>query len=286
MRLLTLNTHSRPEMASDAVEAIAAFMLRESVDVAAFQEVNQSRDTKLAPQNSLLQSGCRLPCDVCAPIGEDNFALTLAKILQARGGTYSWTYLPVKIGYERYDEGLALFWRGELVGSRSLLLSGVCDYTDWRRRMALGIRIDDTWFYSVHTARWDGGEESFLPQWQRLHNATRNTGRVFLMGDFNCPAGTAGEGYDRMIRDGWTDVFTAAKVTQGYRTASADIDGWRDVGKSNGQRIDYILSNDRRINIPFAQTVFDVERGQMSISDHCGVFCRWEREEKQNENHA
>ena len=278
MRLLTLNTHSRPEVASHAARKIAALMLRESVDVAAFQEVNQSRDAKLAPQKTLLQSGCRLPCDVSVPIGEDNFALTLAQRLQAGGGAYGWMYLPVKIGYEKYDEGLALFWRGEIGDVRSLVLSGVRDYTDWRRRMALGIRIDDTWFFSVHTARWDGGEESFLPQWQRLHSATCGIGRVFLMGDFNCPADAAGQGYDRMIRDGWTDVFTAAKETQGYSTADANIDGWRDVDKPDGQRIDFILCNDRHADFPFAQTVFDERQGQTALSDHCGVLCRWTRE--------
>ena len=276
MRLLTLNTHSRPEEAMVAAATIAQWITEQKIDLVALQEVNQSRSAKVVDGSALLASGCCMLSEEPPSIGDDNFAWVLAQALQKHTHACRWCYVPVKIGYGVYDEGLALFWLGEVVDFHVLPVSATRDYADWRRRDALGIRLRDTWFYTVHTARWDDEKEPFLHQWRTLHRALYDKGRVFLLGDFNVPAHDCGQGYDRMIADGWIDAFTAAAKADGYATAFGAIDGWKDATAPFGQRIDYILTNDRNIRFLQAGTVFDQTRGEGVVSDHCGVFWEWE----------
>lgn len=287
MRLLTLNTHSRPSQQAKEILTIASYMAREDVDLAAFQEVNQSRNGPTETDSFLNDSGYCPPCGASLPVGRDNFALCLAKALQKCGMDYHWSYLPVKLGYEQYDEGLALFWRGEAKKFHVTELSHTHDYTNWKKRAAFGVLLRDCWFYSVHVSRWDDREEPFLSQWRRLNETIQRDARVFLLGDFNCPSDRRDEGYDRMLADGWLDLFSAAKKQIGFNTAYGNIDGWSDISNRNdtsginparGRRIDYVMTNDPRIDVCRAETVFDLARGQMSVSDHCGILCEWRDE--------
>jgi maltose 6'-phosphate phosphatase len=233
----------------------------------------QSRDALIVSQQRLLASGYRAPTDVTLPIGQDHYALALAEALCRAGRSYHWCYLPIKLGYGKYDEGVALLWRGEAESLRVLQLSDTRDYGNWRRRMALGVQLDGTWFYSVHTSRWDDPEEPFITQWQRLRDAVQAEDRVFLLGDFNCPADAPGQGYARMMADGWQDLFVCSGHSEGYRTVRGVIDGWKDASADLPRRIDYILCKIKGVSVPFAKTLFDVDRGQRPVSDHCGVMC-------------
>ena len=275
MRLMTLNTHSRPASARHVAALLAQRMIQEQLDVVALQEVNQSRDADVVDQTWLANTGYCAPRGARLPVGSDNFALLVAEQLHGQG--YHWCYLPVKLGYQVYDEGLALLWRGEVQDFRALQLSRTRAYESWRRRMALGIRLQQGWFYSVHFSRWEEEQDSFLAQWERMHAATRDTEPTFLMGDFNCPADECDQGYHRMLCDGWHDLFAKAAVRVGEATAVGEIDGWRDRGGASSRRIDYIMSNDGSLRVSHAETIFDGTRGQVVISDHFGVLCEVER---------
>ena len=276
MKLLTLNVHSRPENDTESIPRIVSWVLGEKADVIALQEVNQSRTARAVTQEMLRDAGALLPQQGSPPIGEDNFVLRLAQMLRQKGGDYHWCYLPIKLGYRLYDEGLALLWRGEAKGFHVLPLSLTQEYADWRRRMALGVQVGENWYYSVHTSRWEDSTEAFALQWRRLNDGVKLRKNVFLMGDFNCPADRVGQGYDRMIGDGWRDTFTAAEQTSGYATAQGCIDGWRDEATPIWHRIDYIMTDRADIRVLRACTVFDPTRGEAAVSDHCGVFCHWE----------
>lgn len=282
MKLLTLNAHSRPDTDAQTIPHIASLVLQAGVDVIALQEVNQSRTAAVVSEKELREAGAMLPPASPPPVGADNFALQLARTLRDGGGDYHWCYLPFKLGYRLYDEGLALFWRGEARGMHALPLSLTQEYADWRRRMALGVQVGEHWFYSVHTSRWEDDRESFALQWRRLHEGVSAKASVFLMGDFNCPADRVGQGYDRMIGDGWRDTFTAAESSAGYATAQGSIDGWQDETTAIWNRIDYIMTNRADIRVLEARTVFDPSRGEEAVSDHCGLLCHWEegRDEK------
>ena len=275
MKLLTLNAHSLIE--DDyawKLRLFADFIVREQVDLIALQEVNQTAGAdEIDP--ALLRG--MVPTGADVPLRCDNHAAQCAHLLAQAGLNVSWAWLPVKISYDRYDEGLALMsLRGRLESVRSVLLSRRDDYLNWRTRKALGARIEGSadWFYTTHMGWWNDAEEPFLQQWEKLHAAAgrHRGGRVWLMGDFNSPAEVRGEGYDRIRADGWHDAFLSARQRRGSATVMGAIDGWRGRADKNagGMRIDHIWTSLPASPVR-AQVVFD-DIYEPQVSDHFGVL--------------
>lgn len=137
MKLLTLNTHSLIEPDYEAKrEAFVDFIAEEQPDVFALQEVNQTGLRSAA-------GGCPggilpLPRQYVL-LKADNHAAAVARMLEERGVQYHWSWLPAKIGYDRYDEGMAVFSRAPITAAENLLLSKSSDYKYWKTRRALGI---------------------------------------------------------------------------------------------------------------------------------------------------
>ena len=157
MKLLTLNTHSLLEenykrKLSEFITAIA----RELPDVIALQEVNQK---KKAASLSAGRLRGYFPCYAQAVIREGNHALSVAEGLYAQGISYHWTWLPIKNGYGKYDEGVAVMSRAPIEATDAITVSRTEDYSDWKTRKLLGIQVGGTWFYSVHLGWWDDPEE-------------------------------------------------------------------------------------------------------------------------------
>lgn len=270
MKLLTLNVHSHAEPDYSAklllfLEAAAAL----SPDVIAFQESSQT----LAGEPIPFPPHFVLPEDGKIPFTADNHALVVAEGLEKRGLTYCGCWLPVKTGYGKYREGLAILSRRPIRTARSLLLSREDNPADWRTRKALAVTLEgsDTVFCSVHLGRWDDPIEPFADQWKRLHDAlSPSPGQVFLMGDFNAPANRSHEGYDRVRADGWHDTYTLSRQKNDGNTVLHSIDGWRDGDPSGAMRIDYIFSR-REASVISSYTVFD-GKSSPAVSDHCGIL--------------
>ena len=250
MKLLTFNTHSLVAGEGERqVSVLAEAILKEKFDVIALQEVNQKIGDK-----------------------ESNFAFRVVSRMKEMGEDYAWTYLPIKIGYGIYDEGLAFLSRAPLAEIRSGYLSKTHSYDNWKTRMALGIRPEgsEAWFWNLHMSWWEDPDEPFCAQWVRLLSLLSPKEEVWLMGDFNNPAEIRGEGYDLVRESGFYDAYELAEKRQGAGTASAGIDGWH--GRSvaaESLRIDQIWSSRPR-KISFCHTIFDGERYDV-ISDHFGV---------------
>ncbi len=273
MKLLTLNTHSLVEKDyQKKVWDFTAEILKHPPDVMALQEVNQSKEKEIA---ELWELGTYTPCLEGAVIRKDNHGLRVARMLQNAGLRYHWTWLPMKTGYGKYDEGMAFFSREKIKGTKVLRLSDTDDYENWRRRLALGIQpasMENTWFYNVHMGWWNDGEESFAAQWGRLNKHMKENHlpgqQIWLMGDFNNGAHVRGEGYDMVRQAGWLDSYElAGKKDEGF-TACGGIDGWSE---SSGQpmRIDMIWCKEP-VEVESSQVVFD-GKYQPVVSDHCGV---------------
>ena len=271
MKLLTLNTHSlQEENDLQKLDWFVQTVCAQRPDVIALQEVNQPVDAQ--------SLSTRLPEDFApaagssVPLKEGNHALRVAERLKVKGLPYSWTWLGVKLGYGKYDEGLALFRRDDPIRvTDCILLSSRDDYQNWKTRKALGIRWGQDWFYTLHMGWWDDGEEPFAAQWQRLEEALaekKRGGRIWLLGDFNSPAGVRGEGYDLMARSGWLDTYCLADERQGSATVEGAIDGWRDKA-SAGLRIDHIWCS-APVSVRRSKVIFDGVRWP-KISDHFGV---------------
>ncbi len=272
MRLLTLNTHSLAE--EDCERKLIAFADAAAVlqpDVIALQEASQTAAAEEMPSCRL--TGYR-PCSASAVIRKDNYVCRAALLLAQRGVPFHWTWLPVKLGYGRYDEGIALMSRRPILETDVFCVSRCDDYYSWKTRKLLGIRTEgapDTWFCSVHFGWWNDAQEPFREQWQRTQAHLEPRAQVWLMGDFNNPASVRGEGYDLVERSGWHDSYVLAEKRTGRDTAGTGIDGWSDrTGEASGMRIDQIWCR-RREQVAASEVVFDGVRFPI-VSDHCGVM--------------
>ena len=278
MKLMTINTHSIIE--ENYIGKTHSFVeetARLQPDIIAMQEVNQTAEA--AHALPIQQMGRCCSNQEPRPLKADNHAAKVAEALRKAGVEYNWTWLPMKLGYGKYDEGLAVFCRRPIAETNVILLSSDGDYSSWRTRYALGIRPAGTedWFYSVHLGWWDDEKEPFEGQWQKLATAVKeknHQGKIFLMGDFNSPAQVSHEGYDLIKQSGWQDTYILAKEKDAGNTVRGIIDGWR--GKLTpkqmleGMRIDHIWCSES-IEVHSSRTCFD-GINEPVVSDHFGLL--------------
>ncbi|MEE1031705.1 MAG: endonuclease/exonuclease/phosphatase family protein [Ruminococcus sp.] len=280
MKLLTLNTHSlQEENYFRKLQEFAAYVSKEAPDIIAMQEVNQSQSDPLADEELL--SGY-VACDAnSVPVRMDNHAAQVAKYLRNAGLNVSWTWISGKVGYGKYDEGMALMsLNGAITEVESFYISQIQDYQNWKTRKVLGIKTEhcEDWFYTVHMGWWDDEEEPFANQWnvfQSYLEEKRNSGCVWLMGDFNSPAQVAGQGYDQILASGWKDTYLMAEEKDDGITVPGVIDGWRDKLKDDsseihGMRIDHIWCSQKK-DIQTSYVVFNGKQEPV-VSDHFGVM--------------
>ena len=271
MKLLTLNAHSCPdEDDAQHLHALARGILAEAPEVIALQESSQSTSAALA--GAALHEGYH-PAQHAIPLRADNHAARLVRLLHAAGLPCAWSWLPVKLGYGHYEEGLALIApRGRISRVGSRCLSRTRDFSCWKRRAALAICLQGLpdWFCCVHMGRWGDPEEPFRRQWQQLSAFVREeaTSPAWLLGDFNAPDCLRGEGYDLIAASRWHDTHRLANVRCGHATITGAIDGWQ--GSTDALRIDHIWCS-RPLPIAISRTVFDGRRFPV-LSDHAGVL--------------
>ena len=275
MKLLTLNTHSLLEEGYHVkLNTFIRIILRERPQLMALQEVSQSA---AAPALSPDQLPGMVPVPGCSiPIRRDNHAAAAARRLHWAGLPCQWVWLPVKLGYGKYDEGVALFGLGRSISQVDTFpLSRCRDYENWKTRRALGVRLHGRgdWFYSLHMGWWNDPEEPFPFQWKNLERALaqkKNEAPLWLLGDFNSPAQIRQEGYDHIRSFGWQDTYLLAKEKDEGITVDRIIDGWRDPPSAQGLRIDHIWCS-QTVPVLRSQTLFTGER-EPRVSDHFGVM--------------
>lgn len=278
MKLMTINTHSiLEENYIGKKESFVKAVAQLQPDIIAMQEVNQTAATKYALPG--LQRGRYHNNQEPRPLKADNHAAVVAEDLRRAGVEYNWTWLPMKLGYSKYDEGMAVFCRKPIAEANVILLSHDGDYANWRTRYALGIRPAGTedWFYTVHLGWWNDEEEPFDQQWQKLETAVKqknHQGRIFLMGDFNSPAQIRHEGYDLIKESGWQDTYLLAQEKDAGNTVRGVIDGWRDKLTQEqmleGMRIDHIWCSEM-VKVHSSRTCFD-DKNEPVVSDHFGLL--------------
>ncbi len=293
MKLLTLNTHSLQEEAYlEKLEQFVLVIQKEKPDIIALQEVNQSIDAPLAKEE-LLQGW--VPCLDGVRIRQDNHAAQVALRLNQAGICCSWTWISAKIGYDRYDEGMAFLCMNQNITKvDSFFLSKCKDYQNWKTRRALGIQIQNSkdWFYTVHMGWWQDEEEPFLTQWEQLTavlQPKREQNTVWLMGDFNSPAEFRKQGYDCILKDRWKDTYQLAKQKDCGITVEGCIDGWEEFYQKQtmpkGLRMDLIWCS-QSVPIEYSKVLFNGE-SEPKVSDHFGVLIKTteiEKRTKRKEN--
>ena len=275
MKLMTLNTHSLvEEHYSEKLEAFVQAVSEEQPDIIALQEVNQT----ITEMCVKIAQGY-IPCAEGITIRQDNHIYHTTEMLKSRGICYFWTWLPLKKGYDKYDEGIALMSRSPILETKIVQTSAINDYNNWKTRKILGIRTEaapEEWFFSVHYGWWDDPDEPFQGQWQRTKDALTDHSRMWLMGDFNSPAEVRGKGYDMIRQDGWHDSYLLAKEKDCGITVGKVIDGWKDKTTStDGMRIDQIWCSEKR-KIISSEVIFN-GKNRSIVSDHYGVIVNYER---------
>ena len=278
MKLLTLNTHSLVEdNYSKKLDAFVSAIAEQRPDIIALQEVNQ---TIAETQADVISEGY-VPCDENIVIRKDNHVYKAAELLENAGVKYYWTWLPLKKGYGKYDEGIALMSRSRIIETDVVRISETDDYNNWKTRKIIGIRTEaapDEWFFSVHYGWWDDLDEPFQNQWQKTAEYMKKYSRVWLMGDFNSPAEVRNEGYDMINDGGWYDSYTLARTRDNGITVGKVIDGWRDkVSGTDGMRIDQIWCS-QKAEIASSEVIFNGANKPV-VSDHYGVVAEYERSE-------
>lgn len=279
MKLLTINTHSLQEKQyHKKLEQFIDVIFEERPDIIAMQEVNQSVDAPLVGKPLLYGY---VPCPGNnIMIREDNHAAQAAFRFYFAGLPCSWTWVPAKIGYGRYDEGMAIFCFNDKISDiESFYISHCQEYTNWKTRKVLGVRTahKKDWYYTVHMGWWQDAEEPFLSQWDRLDSALyqkRDDATLWLMGDFNSPAEVRGQGYDCIAHSGWYDTYLLADKRDNGITVEGVIDGWHELVKNpnaaDGMRIDHIWCS-KPISVCSSKVMFNQVNGP-TISDHFGVM--------------
>ena len=256
MKLLTINTHSLIEDNYEyKLDVFTEAIARLRPDVIAMQEVNQ---TASAPVVGLGDGFY---------IRSDNHAYAVCRRLYDKGINYSCIWRGIKRSYDIFEEGVAILSRKPISETDTFVMSNTQDIKNWHSRRALGVKIADKWFYSVHMGRFDDAEDSFSGQWQRFLICTEIKQNVWVMGDFNCNA--HGEGYDTVINSGWHDSYYAADEHDDGITVKGNIDGWRDC-KNGDMRIDYIFSNSKQ-NVKSSHVIFN-GKNENIVSDHFGIM--------------
>ena len=277
MKILTLNTHSLQE--ENHCQKLSWFVegiLREKPDIIALQEVNQTAGEELMALE-LLEG--QYPIPGCMRIRKDNYAALVASRLRQAGIDCYWVWLPVKRGYDKFDEGVAILSLGRKIRCVDQFpISRVSDYSNWCTRAALGVQLEglEDWFYCLHMGRWGDESERFLDQWRILNSciaAKRMCGSVWLMGDFNAPDTVPGQSYEYIVASGWIDTYKVAHRKDDGITVPGPIDGWRDLPNREiikGMRLDYIWCSQRK-DILSSRTLFNGQTEPV-VSDHFGVL--------------
>ncbi|NFD78341.1 endonuclease [Clostridium botulinum] len=262
MKILTLNCHSwQEEKQLEKIKYLAKVIYENNYDVIALQEVSQSINSKILFDN----------------IKEDNFAFILIKELEKLGENrfkILWDF--AHIGYDKYEEGLAILTKHPIKEKKSFYISKSKDKNFWKTRKVIKCKIDynnnPIYFYSCHLGWWDDEEEDFKFQANKLIEDLKQDETCILMGDYNNDAFLNNKGYDYIINNNFKDIYHLARSKDNGVTVIGDIDGWK--GNTKNMRLDLILSN-KNLKVEYCKVIFNGIRKEI-ISDHFGVEAKIE----------
>lgn len=271
MKLLTLNTHSWLEVHQiSKIYELAQFIAEQNIDVVALQEVNQFVHSPRVEHPLGFIGGAD------RPVRQDNFALLLNQFLAELDRPYHWAWSVSHLGFERYDEGVALLTRSPMKRVECIDLSPAYTDQEVARRVALAAQLGDEfgglWVTSTHMSWWElEGRSLFAAEFETLDRSLRELAGpypVLLAGDFNNAAEVTGEGYDLMRSLGWHDTYITAEQVHGEHTVHKATHGWDKL--TQALRIDLVLAN-QPLEITCHSVVFP-DTSEKALSDHSGLL--------------
>ena len=271
MKILTLNVHAWLEVDQmKKLQALIDILYDKDYDIIALQEVNQMMLDPVVDDSTYIEP---LSDPLNIPVKKSNFARVIVQKLRERGLTYYWSWTASHVGYDIFDEGVAILSKNPLM-TQSFEVSESDKYEEIFRRMALLAKTDiDGVSYNIlntHLSWWKlGDHEYFKHEWTTLMSSLPIKENLIVMGDFNSDASVEGEGYDYIKTHSphLVDSYHSANEVTGEVTMAGRIDGWQD--SEHGKRIDYIFTSDD-LKPKTHHVIFNGENEPI-VSDHFGI---------------
>lgn len=264
LKLLTLNAHTwLEENALQKLSDLADRIVQEDYDIICLQEVNQKIG---APPVSDISGYIKLPK---APVlNESHFVCHLLEELSVKGVHYYWSWAYNHIGYDKYEEGVAILSKTSFQADE-VLVSGVDDVTTIETRRVLVARTKlkgrVVTIVSLHLSWFDKG---FEQEWRKLESALKEFPKpLILMGDFNNPTDTVG--YNMVVNSllDLKDSHKTADRVAGDYTIVSSIDGWES--NCYSLKVDHVFLS-KEFDVVSSCVVFDGIDTPI-VSDHFGV---------------
>lgn len=270
MKVMTLNTHSwMEENPLNKLSEIATWIANQEIEIIALQEINQLISTPIVEPDDYF---CPLADQVA--IHEDNFAYLLVEELAKLGVHYYWSWTYAHIGYDIYEEGLAILAKSPLQAS-AFIASIEKDPHKLARKQILAQLNSSLGTLTVLSGHYSwAGVDGFDYEWQQtVERLKEQTTPLLLMGDFNNPANTREH---QMILDSplqLKDAFLASSNKEGEHTVVKAIDGWSE--NTQKLRIDYVFL-DKMFHVKQYKVIFDGKKQPM-VSDHAGLLVEFSK---------
>ncbi|RHH70044.1 MULTISPECIES: endonuclease/exonuclease/phosphatase family protein [Vagococcus] len=269
MKWLTLNIHSWMEKETiKKMDILANFIISQDLDGISLQEVNQLIDA----QNEVNPLHFISPENERPVIKQDNYALCLVKKLAELGATYYWSWTYSHIGYDIYEEGVAILSKVP-IKPYAVLVSNVDDKKSVQRRMMLCAELTVSskpiLVTSNHYSWWDTDSRTgFQIEWKLSKQyLDKFSGVKLLFGDFNGPDNIKNETYD-LVNETFIDTYKLSDKVIGHYTIPEEIDGWE--GTKEQFRIDYAFISEKH-RVRLHQVVLDGDI-YPCVSDHYGIM--------------
>lgn len=256
MKLLTLNVHGWLEKDSkQKIRYLAQVIAENEYDVVALQEVNQKIESNF----------------VTHQLKKDNYGLLLLKQLnQLVNKKYSYFWSNSHIGYDIFDEGIAILTHLPVYDIDSFYCSKSKHINSISSRKIIGVTVSynnqKVVIYSCHINLPDG-KENQLDNIKSILSRDNSDNLKILMGDFNLDALSNEIGYQNILKLGLYDCFYNAIEKDDGITVQTNIDGWKEVQQE--KRLDYIFLTKEK-EVLSSKVIFNGKNKNI-ISDHYGV---------------
>lgn len=254
LKLLTLNLHScQEENQIEKLERVATEIINNDIDIIAFQEVSQHKDSAIAYDDLRL----------------DNTALIILDLLKKADDKYNLYWDWSHYGFGVYEEGLAIISKHPIINTESRYISRTKSINNWKSRKivktTLKIDYKNIDVFSCHTGWFNDLEEPLYHQMFNLNQFIyENDNTSIIMGDFNTPDFSLG--YELIKSYGLYDLYKKEK-NKNFGTIIGKIAGWEE--NKEELRIDYIFSN-KDLKIIESDILFR----DNPVSDHMGVITK------------
>ncbi|MGL4372783.1 MAG: endonuclease/exonuclease/phosphatase family protein [Turicibacter sp.] len=257
MKLLTLNCHAWQEAnQSEKIRQLAYTIKQNAYDIICLQEVSQLIDKDNSSDK----------------VKKDNYVVVLLnELLKIGVSDYQFYWDFAHIGFDTYEEGLAILTKYEIKEVMSHFITTGTDTTNYKTRKVVGLQLNvenqlvDV--YSCHTGWWEDQDEPFTIQIDNLVNVLNKDHINIVMGDFNNSAFIREEGYDYLIQKGFIDTYDLAMNKDSGVTVGGKIDGWEE--NKEALRLDLILV-DQPVSVKSLNVIFNGVNKAV-VSDHFGV---------------